>query len=168
MVKNLEQNNYLKAMRENILSHIDDKYFEYKGFDLVKDLIIQYPDFAVSLNNALENKKAKFWGDDVFDIFRKQRQLTKHSVEEHFIYGKNIGACTTMSRQLAYSLPEAIIEGGIVEILRNTFNSEEGSHTWVLSNGLIYDSTLMLVFDESLKQQFSYITENFIIRISLS
>ena len=77
-----------------------------------------------------------------------------------FIDGNNQGYCTVCAKQVSYSLDTCYICGGILPILKGTSNCPDGSHTWIEYQDKIIDTTLMLIIDNSLKNDLGYIEEN--------
>ena len=76
-----------------------------------------------------------------------------------FKLGYNIGNCVGTSMQLSYSYDDIDIVSGTLPILKGTKNSENGGHCWLETDKFIIDTSLMLVIDKSLKNQFGYIEE---------
>ena len=85
-----------------------------------------------------------------------------------FLLGYNIGNCVGASRQLSYSFNDVDIVSGVLPIIKGTLNAEkEGGHCWLENDCFIIDTSLMLVIDKSLRDDFGYIEENRITKESL-
>ena len=83
-----------------------------------------------------------------------------NSFEDVFIDGANIGYCTVAAKQLSYSLDDCYICGGTLPLLKNTKNCKDGSHTWILYNDEVIDTTLMLIISYDYIETIGYKEEN--------
>lgn len=133
----------------------------YKCFDVLKELVNSNNDFCEALKDGYFSGKVEAFGNDTWEKISKQNIRTINSFMDVFMEGTNIGYCTVASKQLSYSFNDCQICGGLLPILAGTKNCEDGSHTWMIHNGKIYDTTLMLVIDEGFaKERLGYIEEN--------
>ena len=128
----------------------------YNNNDKFKNLI----DINFSLG------KVRFFNDQEFEKINSQNFILPIELEDvqefidMFRLGYNIGNCVGMSRQLSYSYNNVDIVAGILPILKGTLNAErEGGHCWLEDDRHIIDTSLMLVIDKSLKDDFGYIEE---------
>lgn len=139
---------------------IDERYREYKGFDFIKKISQNNPEFAETLEKALFNGKAEFFGEEIFEALDEQNHRIIPSTVDIFREGYNVGGCTTCSIQLSYAFNHCNICGGTLSPIIGTKNSPEGEHTWVVKDKKVYDTSLMLIFDEGLAPEFGYNMEN--------
>lgn len=138
------------------------KYLNYKGLSLLKNLIATNSTFKEKLKYGIDLKKVIGFDEEVFDKIRAQNIRRISSFEDVFKDGANIGYCTVAVKQLSYSYDGVKISGGTVPFLKGTTNSIDGSHTWMVFNGKVYDTSLMLIMDEVFaKNIFNYNEENF-------
>ena len=80
---------------------------------------------------------------------------------ELFKQGKNIGKCTSASEQVSYSFPDDCeIAGGVMDYLKGTEGSIDGSHTWIVWKNKIYDTTFMVSIDLDYAKKMGYKQEN--------
>lgn len=154
--------NLYRSVEMEILSYlIDDDKKEYKCFNTLKDLIISNNDFKEKLEEGYFTGKVEAFGKEEWEKIAKQNVRRIKSFTDVFVDGANIGYCTVASKQLSYSFSGCQICGGVVPILAGTKNCDDGSHTWMVYNGKIYDTTLMIIIDEKFaKEQFGYVEEN--------
>ena len=93
--------------------------------------------FEDNLMNKIKNTNV-FLMRDFFQIFEE---------------GLNIGSCGETSSHLSYIFDDFIlIEKGWCEILIGTPGAPKGEHAWLLVDGYVYDTTLML----KIKQEIAY------------
>lgn len=138
---------------------IDEDKKDYKCYDILKKLV-QNNDFYKLLEQGIKENKIFGFSEDLWEQIRTQNIRTINSFEDVFIQGLNLGNCTNASKQLSYSLNSVFICGGTQTFLIGTLNSEDGRHTWTVSNGKIYDTSLMLIIDEDYAKELGYIEEN--------
>ncbi len=140
----------------------EEKYLNYKCFSLLKNLIYNNIDFKEKLVDGINQGKIKGFDEEVFEKIRNQNIRRISSFEDVFKEGYNIGYCTVASKQLSYSYDGVKISGGVVPFLKNTSNCIDGSHTWMVFDKKIYDTSLMLIIDEDYaKNVLGYTEENF-------
>lgn len=129
---------------------IDDKRKEYKCFDLLKELYSTNTEFKELIDNGIKLGKIRGFDENIWNLIHSQNIRSVNNFEDIFVFGYNIGSCTNTTKQLSYSFNHVLICGGDVRFLANTKNSDEkGKHTWMLKDKLIYDTSLMLLIDES-------------------
>ncbi len=75
---------------------------------------------------------------------------------DYFQNGDNIGFCLEACNYLAEMFDEYEIYKGILPAIKNTKRSPNGEHAWLVSDGMIYDTSLLLVIDESLSELLGY------------
>lgn len=141
---------------ESIL--INEEKKDYKCFDLLKDLL-KNEEFVKIVNQGVAEGKISGFSDDVWTKIYNQNSMGTVEFEDVFKLGGNIGGCTSCSYRLSYSFNNVYICGGTLPWLVGTKNSEDGKHTWMVCNGYIYDTSLMLIIDESYAKNFGYIQE---------
>lgn len=140
---------------------IDDDKKDYKCFDTLKMLTSENETFRKGLEDGYFSGKVEGFGSDVWDKIARQNIRRINSFTDVFVDGANIGYCTVASKQLSYSFDGCEICGGVVPLLAGTKNCVDGSHTWMVCNHKIYDTTLMLIIDEEFaKQKLGYVEEN--------
>lgn len=129
-------------------------------------------DFKNLVYKNLKNGKVRFFCKEEWDKINSQNFVSKiPGIKEFFdmfLLGYNIGNCVGMTRQLSYSYKDADIVSGILPILKGTLNAEEEGHCWLETPNHIIDTTLMLVIDKSLKENFGYIEEQRITSFELA
>lgn len=140
---------------------IDDDKKDYKCFDTLKELVYENEDFRDRLLDGYFSSKVEGFSADVWEKISKQNVRRINSFTDVFVDGANIGYCTVASKQLSYSFDNCQICGGVVPVLAGTKNCEDGSHTWLVFDGKVYDTTLMLIIDEKFaKESLGYREEN--------
>ncbi len=140
---------------------IDDDKKDYKCFDALRKLVLENDTFKKNLEEGFFSDKVEGFTSDVWEKIAKQNVRRINSFTDVFVDGANEGYCTVASKQLSYSFNGCQICGGVVPLLIGTKNCVDGSHTWMVFNNKIYDTTLMLIIDESFaKEKLGYIEEN--------
>lgn len=140
---------------------IDDDKKYYKCFDMLRDLVEKNSEFKKKLEEGFFSGKVEGFSPDVWDKIAKQNVRRINSFTDVFVEGANLGYCTVASKQLSYSFNGCQICGGVVPLLVGTVNCIDGSHTWMVCDNKIYDTSLMLIIDEGFaKESLGYIEEN--------
>ena len=140
---------------------INEERKDYGCYKILRDLVENNPDFRKKLQEGIAQGKIYGFNEDVWEKIALQNIRNIDSFETVFKKGYNLGNCTPASKQLSYSFRDVEICGGVVDYLIGTQNSPDGSHTWMVSGGEIYDTTLMLVIDETYaKKSFTYNEQN--------
>lgn len=139
---------------------IDDSRNQYKCFDELKRLLKNNNHFLQVISTGVEMGMVSGFSDELWQKIKEQNIRRIRSFEDVFIDGANIGYCTVASKQLSYSLDNCYICGGVLPILIGTKNCEDGSHTWLLWDNKIIDTTLMLVINQEYASKVGYIEEN--------
>lgn len=139
---------------------IDEDKFDYKCYDELKKLLKNNEEFKQKVITGYLNGMISGYNEELWKNIHSQNIRTVNSFEDVFVAGKNIGCCTGASRQLSYSFEDCYICGGTLPILKGTKNCEDGSHTWILHDHKIIDTTLMLIIDEEYAPQLGYVEEN--------
>lgn len=145
---------------ENLDYLIDEKYCNYKCYDLLKELMAVNKDFAKKVEQGYLLQKVRGFDEEIFEKIRNQNIRKIKSFEEVFVHGYNENYCTVCARQLSFSFNSCYLCGGVLEVLKNFRDGKDGSHTWMLHNGYIYDTTLMLIIEEEYSKKLGYIEEN--------
>ena len=140
---------------------IDDDKKDYKCFDTLRELTQKNEVFRDRLTDGYFSAKVEGFSADIWEKISKQNIRRINNFTDIFVDGANIGYCTVASKQLSYSFDNCYICGGVVPFLAGTKNCDDGSHTWLVDNGKVYDTTLMLVIDEKFaKESLGYNEEN--------
>ncbi len=139
---------------------ISDERFQYKCFDELKRLIHEDKNFYQTLLNGIKAEKVLGFPEDLWEKINKQNIRGIDNFETVFKEGANIGYCTVAAKQLSYSFSNCYLCGGVLPILKGTRNCPDGSHTWILVNNKIIDTTLMLIISEDYANKLGYIEEN--------
>jgi len=137
---------------------------DLKAYELFWKLYSNNLEFKEVVYKNLKNGKVRFFNNEEWDKINSQNFVSRiPGIKEFidmFILGYNMGNCVGMTRQLSYSYKDADIVSGILPILKGTLNAEkEGGHCWLETPTHIIDTSLMLVINKSLKEDFGYIEE---------
>lgn len=143
------------------------------AYDKFWELYQNNNSFKECISKNLQNGKIRLFNDEEWDKIKSQNFISPIPEMKEFIdmftLGYNIGNCVGASRQLSYSYSDVDIVSGILPILKGSLNSEkEGGHCWLETPNKIIDTTLMLVIDKSLKDDFGYIEEQRLTSYQLS
>ena len=138
---------------------IPEDIFDYKCFDELKRLL-EDEHFRNIIIDGYEQGKISGSTEDIWEKIREQNIRRINSFEDVFKDGANIGYCTVASKQLSYSFDGCFLCGGILPILIGTRNCQDGSHTWMVHDNKIVDTTLMLIIDEDYASLLGYVEEN--------
>jgi len=169
----ITMNEYLNPTKEVVLKVKDrlnknktliklitgDKY-SYKCFDILKELVNTNSKFRDVLLDGSTNGKITGFYEELWNKIHSQNIRGISNFEDVFKDGANIGYCTVAAKQLSYSLDSCFICGGVLKVLENTPNCKDGSHTWILYDDKIIDTSLMLVIDKEYIEQLGYKEEN--------
>ena len=135
---------------------------KYKCYDILKKLLTENERFKEVVKKGILENKIQGFSQELWEKLDNQnlRSPMVKSFVDVFADGYNQGYCTVCAKQVSYSLDTCYLCGGILPILKGTINSTEGEHTWIEYEDKIIDTTLMLIIDNSLKNDFGYIEEN--------
>ena len=139
---------------------INNERFNYKCFDLLKQLLNENLEFRNIIEKGVKEHKIFGFNEELWTKINNQNIRGIDNFESVFRDGANIGYCTVAAKQLSYSLDNPYICGGTVKYLVNTPKSPDGSHTWILNDNYIIDTTLMLIIDKSYMNKLGYVEEN--------
>ncbi len=139
---------------------IDDDKLTYKCYDELKRLLISDEKFRKIIEEGYAQNMIRGFSGELWEKIRSQNIRVINNFVDVFIDGANIGYCTVAAKQLSYSLDRCYLCGGILPILKNSKNCLDGSHTWILCEGKIIDTTLMLIIDYQYSSKVGYIEEN--------
>ena len=144
-----------------------------KAYNQFWTLYNNHSEFHNLVANNMKDGKIRFFNENEWNKITSQNFMpTVPEVNEFidmFTLGYNIGNCVGTSMQLSYSYDDVDIVSGILPILKGTLNAEkEGGHCWLETPTAIIDTTLMLVIDKSLKNDFGYIEEERLTSLQLS
>ena len=145
---------------------------DIKAYDLFWDLYKKNDSFRSVVDSGMSSNMIRFFDDDLWDKIKSQNFISyddrMKEFVDMFLLGYNIGNCVGASRQLSYSFNDVDIVSGVLPIIKGTLNAEkEGGHCWLENDYFIIDTSLMLVIDKSLRDDFGYIEENRITKESL-
>lgn len=139
---------------------IDADKKDYKCYSALIDLLHENEAFRQTVILGLKEGKIRGFDKDLWQKIRLQNIRRIDSFERVFIDGANIGYCTVASKQLSYSFDSCYLCGGTLPLLKGTKNCEDGSHTWILYNNEIIDTTLMLIISYDYMEKIGYKEEN--------
>ena len=145
---------------------------DIKAYDLFWDLYKKNDSFRSVVDSGMSSNMIRFFDDDLWDKIKSQNFISyddrMKEFVDMFLLGYNIGNCVGASRQLSYSFNDVDIVSGVFPIIKGNLNAEkEGGHCWLENDCFIIDTSLMLVIDKSLRDDFGYIEENSITKESL-
>ena len=144
-----------------------------KAFTLFWQLYDNNLSFKKLIEKYKLSNQIRFFGDEEWEKIKNQNFLPVSPDVKEFIdmfaLGYNIGNCVGASMQLSYSYNDVDIVSGILPILKGTRNAlKEGGHCWLETKTSIIDTSLMLVMDKKLKEEFGYIEEQRITAYALN
>lgn len=88
--------------------------------------------------------------------------FTNTSLYDYFKNGDNIGFCLEACNHLAEMFDRYEIHKGILPAIKGTKRSPRGEHAWLVSDGMIYDTSLLLIIDSSLSDLLGYNSEGIV------
>ena len=106
---------------------------------------------------GIDSGKVYGFPDFLWQKIQNQNIRNIDSFESVFRDGANKGYCTVASKQLSYSLTNCFIAGGLLPILIGTDNCQDGSHTWIIVDNYIIDTSLMLIIEEEYAKCIGYL-----------
>ena len=134
---------------------ISEERKDYKCFDLLRELL-KNEEFVKVVRKGIEGGKITGFSEDVWTkIYNQNTGVVENYFDEDFKVGRNIGDCSMFSQRLSYSFDKTIC-GGTLSWLKGTRNSPDGRHMWMVSQGFIYDTSLMLIIDERFSKELGY------------
>lgn len=131
-----------------------------KGYDLLRSILQSDENFNRIFRENLGNK-IRFFDEREWSKIDSQNYASiipgVNNLRDVFELGYNIGDCVGISTALSYSYDDVDMVAGTVEMLKGTKNAEkEGGHRWLETPREVIDTSLMLVFDKSLKRVLGY------------
>lgn len=142
---------------EQILEILYGDRTEYKGTKIMRDLLNNNEEFKKLIIEGIKDGKVYGFSEELWNKIDSQNMRKLDSFTKVFEKGYNLGNCTNIARQLSFSFPnDCMIGCGVVDFLKGTINSEDGSHTWVVWNKKVYDSTFMLIIDLEYSKKMKY------------
>lgn len=138
----------------DILINQDRK--DYLCFDMLKQFYNNDPKFKEFIDTGIQEGKIAGFPEELWIAIDNQNVRGLRTFEDVFREGYNIGGCTVVSRQLSYSFPTCTLCSGLLPIIAGTKNSPIGEHSWMTSNGKVYDTSLMLVMDRNYANKLGY------------
>lgn len=145
-----------------------------KAYDLFNKLYSENIQFKYFVNKYMELGLVRFFNEEEWDKIKSQNfslDLSSDVKEFYdlFILGYNYGSCVTTSKLLSYSYNDVDLVSGILPLIKGLKNSEKlGGHCWLENAKYIIDTSLMLIIDKSLKEDFGYQEEHRITSYQLS
>ena len=139
---------------------IDEDKKGYKCYSELIRLLCENKNFRETIVLGIKEGKIRGIDEKLWEKIRFQNIRRINSFEDVFIEGANIGYCTVAAKQLSYSLDSCYLCGGTLSILEGTKNCEDGSHTWILYNNEVIDTTLMLIISKDYIEKVGYKEEN--------
>lgn len=136
----------------DILINKDRK--NYLCFEILRELYNENPEFKKQIDDGVKEGKISGFSEELWITIDNQNIRGLKSFEDLFKDGYNIGGQTVVSRQLSYSFPKCTLCSGKLPVI--TENSETPEHAWITSDGLVYDTTLMLVIDREYSSKLGY------------
>ena len=139
-------------------------YTNIKAYDLFWQLYETDDNFHSLVEEGLKSGKVRFFDENEWNKICSQNFVPFEEEMKEFVdmftLGYNIGNCVGATKQLSYSYDDVDVVSGILPILKGTLNAErEGGHCWLENGTSIIDTTLMLVIDKTLKDDFGYCEE---------
>jgi hypothetical protein len=103
------------------------------------------------LNNYIKEEKIMDFDSALINKIKNTNVPMLRDFFQIFEEGLNIGTCGLTSRYLSYLFYDFIlVEEGKCNILIGTKGSPKGEHSWLLVDGYVYDTTLMLKIEKDL------------------
>ena len=133
---------------------------DFKCYDLLKSLLNSNEEFKNTIETLIKEGKLRGFDEELWQKIESQNIRRINSFIDVFRDGANIGYCTVASKQLSYSFNDCYICGGTLKYLVGTKNSPDGRHTWIVHNGDIIDTSLMIIMDEKSSNLLGYNEEN--------
>ncbi|MDD2377115.1 MAG: hypothetical protein PHD15_06880 [Clostridia bacterium] len=101
------------------------------------------------LDQLINEKNVMEFDDDLIRKIKNTNVFLFRDFFQIFQEGLNIGSCGQTSRHLSYLFDDFnLIKKGICKILIGTKGAPSGEHAWLLIDGYVYDTTLMLKIKE--------------------
>lgn len=116
----------------------DQKFKEAYDFGIKKGLIEHFDE---SFIKQMKDIHINFINCSLYDYFENE---------------DNIGFCLEACNHLSEMFDEYEIYKGILPAIKGTKRSPNGEHAWLISDGIIYDTSLLLVIDERLSEYLGY------------
>ncbi len=134
----------------------------YRCYDTLKKLLLENENFKLKFIKGITENKIKGFNKELWLKLENQnlRSPGVNSFIDVFKEGYNQGYCTVCAKQVSYSLDTCYICGGVLPLIKGTINCPDGTHTWIEYQNKIIDTTLMLIIDNSYKDELGYIEEN--------
>ena len=155
-----------KKKRDEIIEEFKELFRpgteNYACYDILINLLDGNKSFREKIKKGMNDGKIHGFSDELWNKLNNQNLRFRgiNDFDDIFRNGFNLGYCTPCSKQVSYSFDNCFICGGILPILKGTTNCTNGEHTWIESNNIIIDTSLMLVIDSSLREILGYIKEN--------
>lgn len=135
---------------------INEKRKHYLCFELLKKLYIENSSFKRIIDEGYKNGEVIGFPEELWEKIDDQNIREIDSFEDVFKEGYNIGGCTKVSKQLSYSFKKSKLCSGLLPLIKGTKNSPIGEHSWMESEGITYDTTLMLCMKKEMVSKLGY------------
>ena len=143
---------------ENILEILYGKRKSYEGTQMMRNLLTTNIKFRDLIIEGIKTGNVYMWPEELWEKLDKLNLMgRKGNVSDIFKTGSNIGDCTGCSTVVSYVFQVGCLYvGGTVDYLIGTKNSQDGRHTWVEDNGIIYDTTFMIAIKNDYSKRLGY------------
>ena len=128
----------------------------YLCFEMLRAYYNNDNEFRKLVDDGVRTGKVAGFPEELWQAIDNQNIRGLKSFEDVFRDGYNIGGPTVVSRQLSYSFPSCTLCSGVLPMISGTKNSEMGECSWMVSDGNIYDTSLMLIIDKTYANKFGY------------
>lgn len=129
----------------------------------ILDVALKDKTFKVVYDYGVENGLINLFSKELID---KMKQIYVEKLNctlfNYFKNGSNIGFCLPACEYFSNMFEEYEIYKGILPAIKNTKRSPNGEHAWIVSNGIIYDTSLLLLIDERLAKYLGYTPQGII------
>lgn len=109
--------------------------------------------YDFGIKNYLITPFSEFLFDQTRGVYIKDLDM---SLYDYFMDGNHIGRCFTTAYYLSELFDEFTVYRGFLPAIQGTKNSINGNHAWLVSDGYIYDTSLLLKIDEQLAEYLGY------------
>ncbi len=82
--------------------------------------------------------------------------LWECTLYDFFINGLNVGRCRETADYLTRMFPEWALYIGFLPAIKGTLRSPGGEHSWIVIDGKVYDTSLLLIIDEQYAHNLGY------------
>lgn len=139
---------------------IFDSFFNFK-YDIIKLVIKMKSLIPYLLKNKELTDKIKYYyqiklitnfNKSLIENFKNIRYDHESSVYDYFEKGLNIGNCHLSSLLISPLFEDFTIERGKMEYIKDLYKT----HSWLVSDDYVYDTTFLIKFPKALKEELGY------------